>query len=148
MKRFCQSLRLQILCSCVGLILSLSMSQSACAADIYVITNVSSQIDHLSRNEVRQIFLGGTLSRKFKPVNLSVGNSARTLFNTQILGLTEGRVQAYWAQLLFSGKSERRPKEFNTEKDVIGYIISHDNTIGYITAKQSLPDDMKILCQK
>lgn len=131
-----------------GILFSIAMTHPASATDILIITNQSSNVEKLSRNEIRQVFLGGTLSRKYEPVNLMVGDPVRTLFNTKILGLTEGRIQAYWAQLLFSGKNEQPPKEFNSTAEMMTYIMSNHNAIGYISTKTPVPTNVKIIFQK
>ncbi len=134
---------------CLGIILILSTIRPVYATDIFVITNATSPLETLSRSEIRQVFLGGTLSRKYEPISLIAGNQTRALFNTKVLGLTEGRIQAYWAQLLFSGKSEKPPKEFEQESEVIDYVSSHDKVIGYVSSHYSpVPNNIKIIYQK
>ena len=121
----------------------LSVCQASIAQnnDVMVVMNSTTALDSLSRSEVRQVFMGGTLSRKYVPVGLSVGDRTRIQFNTKVIGLTESRIQSYWAQLLFSGRS-KPPKEFSEIDDVLNYVATVDNAVGYVPAGTVIPSNL------
>ncbi|MDW6094589.1 hypothetical protein SBX64_18765 [Vibrio rhizosphaerae] len=115
--------------------------------DISVIANATSHLSALTHHEVRQIYMGGTLSRKYQAVALKAGSPARILFNTKIIGLTEGRIQSYWAQLLFTGRSHP-PLEYTSVQDLLDYVATTDNAIGYVPAGLTLPDNVVVVYQR
>jgi hypothetical protein len=112
-----------------------------------VVTNISGDLTTLSKNEIRQVFMGGTLSRKYHAAGLSTGSKTRIMFNNKVIGLTENRIQSYWAQLLFTGRSEP-PKEFDSIEKLINHLSNTKNAIGYLPADIPVPDNLVILYQK
>lgn len=135
--------------SLICFILSLSVMSHATVAqhsEVWVIANPSASVDSLSRGEIRQIFMGGTLSRKFDAVSLPVGDSTRIKFNTQVIGLTESRIQSYWAQLLFTGRS-KPPKEFPQVEEVLNYVAHVENAVGYVPKGTVLPENLVVIYQ-
>jgi hypothetical protein len=91
--------------------------------------------------------MGGTLSRKYEAVTLPAGSSVRIKFNTKVIGLTESRIQSYWAQLLFSGRS-KPPTEMSTVDEVILYVASVENAIGYVSADTVIPENLIVVYQR
>ncbi len=134
---------------CLFLMLSLSLSYASVAQslDVIVVASSSSELSTLSRGEVRQIFMGGTLSRKYDAATFPIGDATRILFNTKVIGLTESRIQSYWAQLLFTGRS-KPPKEFTDVTALLEYIVNTENAVGYVPADTRLPDNVVVLYQR
>ena len=124
-----------------------TIPHSYAEASLYIITNQNSDISELSSNEVRQIYMGGTLSRKLNAISLPVDSSIRKNFNVSIIGLTENRIQSYWAQLFFTGRSSR-PKELKTLNEVVDYISSEVNVVAYVPANVELPSNVVVLFQR
>ena len=88
--------------------------------------------------------MGAALTYEVTPLALSPNNSARVVFNTKVLGLTESRIQSYWAQMRFTGR-KKPPQTLTSEIDIIQKLTSSPNSIGYISADQALPDNLKVL---
>lgn len=128
-------------------LLSLFHASTAQSKDVIVVANPTSALSSLTRGEIRQVFMGGTLSRKYEPIGLSVGSNTRIQFNTKVIGLTESRIQSYWAQLLFSGRSQP-PKEFSDVDEVLKYIASVDNAVGYVPADTVLPSNLIVIYRR
>ncbi|MBM6549821.1 hypothetical protein [Marinomonas ostreistagni] len=116
-------------------------------ADLWIIANAEAKVDDLSRSEVRQIFMGGTLSRKFTAIALPAGSDVRNQFNVDIIGLTESRIQAYWSQLLFTGRSTP-PMEMASVNDAVRHVSEHDNTIAYVPEQTQLPDNVVVVYER
>ena len=117
------------------------------AAKIIVVSNIDSHISQLTRSQVRQIFMGGTLSRKYRPVVLPVGSDTRNVFNTEVIGLTEHRVQAYWSQLQFTGRAAP-PTEFEEVQEVVKYLLTKPNVVAYLPAGTALPKELEVIYEK
>ena len=75
-------------------------------------------------------------------IALSPDNLPRVLFNT--IGLTIARIQAYWAQLRFSGR-KRPPREFENEAEALEYLRTHAGAVGYCSRYTPLPEGLTVL---
>ncbi len=111
---------------------------------IVIVANTPDQSIELSRHEVRKLFMGGALPYNLNPITLPPGNHTRVLFNTKVVGLTESRIQSYWAQMRFTGR-KNEPKEIGTERAILEYIKSHSGAVGYLPAGTFIPDELTVL---
>ena len=111
-----------------------------------VVANTQNTPISLTRQEIRNLFMGSVLSYDLKAVALPQENQTRVLFNTKIIGLTESRIQSYWAQMRFSGR-KTQPIEISSETLVIEYLQAHPGTVSYISADMKIPNNLTILFQ-
>jgi hypothetical protein len=111
-----------------------------------VVANTQDSSIKPTRQEIRNLFMGSVLSYDLKPIALPPGNQTRVLFNTKIVGLTEARIQSYWAQMRFSGR-KKQPIELTSETLVIEYLQAHPGTVSYISPDTEVPDDLTIIFQ-
>lgn len=111
---------------------------------VLVITHESSEIDIVSKSQLRNMFMGSISIPNITPIALVPGELARSVFNVRIVGLTESRIQAYWAQMRFSGR-QQRPVEASSPQEAILMIQSTPNTITYVPEGTELPEDVKII---
>jgi hypothetical protein len=124
-----------------------SASQHAKASDsIMVVANTSYAEIKLTRQEIRNLFMGGVLSYELRAIALPPENQTRVLFNTKVIGLTESRIQSYWAQMRFSGR-KKPPTELNSVTLVIQYLQSNPGTIAYLPGDIEIPDGLTVLFQ-
>ena len=112
-------------------------------ASLLVVGNVNPPIK-LSKSEVKAIFMGGANSHDLKGVALTPENKARKQFNAKIIGMTESRIQSYWAQMRFSGR-QKPPREFSNEELLIDYVLANPGTVAYIDSKVELDERLIIL---
>jgi hypothetical protein len=119
-------------------------AESSIANSIVVVVNTSDKTLELSKQQIRHIYMGGALSRQFEPINLSVGNPLRVDFNTRVVGLTESRIQAYWAQMKFTGRS-KPPIEVSTIDELLEYVQHVDNAIAYLPAGIEIPKNLTVV---
>jgi len=108
-----------------------------------VVGNVDSEVQ-LSKQEVRNLFLGGNVGENFLAVELPPSHRTRVLFNTKVVGLTEARIQSYWAQMRFSGR-KKPPKQLDSEASVMEYLVNNKGAIAYVSADAPLPEGIKVL---
>jgi hypothetical protein len=128
-----------------SLILSTIIGFPASAnSSIVVVANTGNKQIQLNRQQVRNLFMGGALPYDLEAVALPPENQTRVLFNTRVVGLTESRIQSYWAQMRFTGR-KKAPKEVASEKAVLEYIKSHPGAVGYLPAGVSIPDELTVL---
>jgi len=112
--------------------------------DIVIVVNTLDKNLSLSKQQIRHIYMGGAISRQFKAVNLPAGNPLRVNFNTRMVGLTESRIQAYWAQMRFTGRS-KPPIEFESAKEIIEYLLKEEDSVAYLPVDTAIPDGLTIL---
>lgn len=114
------------------------------AEHVMVITRKDSTIDSISKSQLRNIFMGNLSVAEITPIALSPGEVARSVFNVRVVGLTESRIQAYWAQMRFSGR-QQKPATADSIDELILMVESTPNTIGYVPEDTPLPADVKVI---
>ena len=117
-------------------------SYSCAANGIVVVANLQ-QPQTMKKHEIRNIFMGGQ-SNLLEPVVLKPGEEARHVFNTFVVGLTEARIQSYWAQMRFSGRN-RAPVEVNNAEQMLQYLLENQGAVGYLPADMSIPAQLTVV---
>lgn len=106
--------------------------------DVVIVANYQQGELDLTKSEVSRLFMGGVLEIKLKPIALTPRHITRVLFNTKVIGLTESRIQSYWAQMRFSGR-KNPPKEFKSEEELLDYMLRTPGTITYLPSDTKVP---------
>lgn len=115
------------------------------AQDIILVANLSENVDiTLNRQEVKSLFMGGARNYDLEVVALPPEHPVRVVFNTKVIGLTESRIQSYWAQMRFSGR-KKPPLKVRNETEMLEYLQNTPNAVGYISANTLVPDSLKII---
>jgi hypothetical protein len=127
-------------------LLGLASPHSKGANSIVVVANTQDTSITLSRQEIRNLFMGGVLSYDLRAIALPPENQTRVLFNTKVVGLTESRIQSYWAQMRFTGR-KTPPKELSSETLIIEYLQGHPGTVAYLPAEAEIPSGLTVLFQ-
>jgi len=113
---------------------------------IKVVANIQDRSIQLSRQQVRNLFMGGSLPYDLTAISLPPNSHTRVLFNTKVVGLTESRIQSYWAQMRFTGRKPP-PTELTSETLIIEYLQTHPGTVTYLPADVQIPEGLTILFQ-
>ena len=111
---------------------------------VLVVANLGDRSLQLSQREVRSLFMGRGNNPALKVIFLSPDNLTRVLFNTKVMGLAESRIQAYWAQMRFSGR-KRPPREFEDEAAALRYVLANEGAVGYFSQDTPLPEGLVVL---
>ena len=111
---------------------------------VLVVANVADRDLQLTQREVRSLFMGRGSDAALNVIFLSPDNLTRILFNTRVMGLAESRIQAYWAQMRFSGR-KRPPREFENEAAALRYVLANEGAVGYFSQDTPLPEGLVIL---
>ncbi|WP_166426131.1 hypothetical protein [Paraglaciecola sp. 20A4] len=122
----------------------ISFAKLEAAEAIIVVANTSDKSIQLSRQQVRNLFMGGVIPYNLDAIALPPENQTRVLFNTKVVGLTEARIQSYWAQMRFTGR-KRAPKEVDNESSVLEYLENNIDAIGYLPGDISIPDNLTVV---
>ncbi len=119
---------------CVGIVLALCASH-VFAGNVVVIVNPGAGVTTLTQDDVSRIFLAKTKTfpneKPALPINQNEGSAARSVFEDKVLKKTPSQVNAYWTQLLFTGKGTP-PKDAGADADVKKLVADNPNVIGYI----------------
>lgn len=108
------------------------------------VTNNAKEAPTLTKQQIRHIFMGGRLSRKYKAINWPIDHQLRMVFNTSMIGLTKSRIQSYWAQMRFSGRS-KPPLEADSLEEILAFLIETENSVSYLPAGTKIPGQLKIV---
>ena len=114
------------------------------AADVIVVANTEATDIKAEKRQIRDIFMGNDSQFLLKPVVLTAKSEARFVFNTKIVGLTESRIQSYWAQMRFSGR-KKPPQEFETIESILAFLQENKNTVAYLPAGTEIPTNLTII---
>lgn len=113
----------------------LAARPAAGAGDLVVVVNPKSGIERLSREDVINIFLGryrrlptGIVA---EPLDLPAGAADRALFYERLVGKDQAEINAYWAQLVFSGRTPP-PRPTVGAEQVIELVSRRPGAIGYL----------------
>lgn len=90
--------------------------------------------------------MGGVSEYALTAIALPPETHTRVLFNTKVVGLTESRIQSYWAQMKFSGRRQQ-PKELQSEQSVLDYVKNNHNAVGYLSSAMEIPNELTILLE-
>jgi len=129
-----------------GLLLLLAFIPCASAESLLLVANTSGKEVHLTREEVRNLYMGAPLSQKLTPIALPPRHPLRSLFNTRVVGLAESRIQSYWAQMRFTGRKQP-PKELEGEEQLLHYLSETPGAVGYVSASSELPATLTVIYQ-
>ena len=122
----------------------LTFVAEAQAAGVLIVANTVERDLKLTRIEVRNLFMGEASDLALNAIALPPDNLTRVLFNTKVGGLTESRIQAYWAQMRFSGRKQP-PREFENEAAALQYVLANEGAVGYFSQDMPLPEGLVIL---
>ena len=116
-------------------------------ADIAVVISPSNQISSMTEKEVNRIFMGFTKrfpnGGKVSIVNQSEANAIRSDFDKTVNKTTMAKVNARWASLAFSGRTEFPPM-LKSDEEVIMWLEKNTNGIGYIDSSK-VSDKVKVV---
>lgn len=104
------------------------------AGPLVVVTHSESAIGALSREQVSRIFLGRlTLLPTGERVTVVEIESLRERFYQKLLGRNLAEVNAYWARLQFSGRTQP-PLRLASNQDALAAVLAERNVVTYIDA--------------
>jgi hypothetical protein len=119
-----------------SLLLFLSMLVvPAAMADWVLVANPKSGVEHLSRDEVVNIYLGRyrllSSGISAEPVDLVGEHEGKTNFYRRLVDKSLAEINAYWARLVFSGKTQP-PRQANSTDEALQFVVSHPGGLAYV----------------
>ncbi len=135
--------------SALALALALSLTalsatvaaQSRAPATYQVIVNPSNPATALDQGFLEDAFLKKTTHWSnddvIRPADLVPSSPARRKFTEDILKRSVEAVRGYWQQRIFSGR-DVPPPEFETDEDVVKYVLKYAGAVGYVSGTANL----------
>lgn len=107
----------------------------AMAADWVLIAHPKAGIERLSQDEVINIFLGRyrrlASGVSAEPLDQPADSALRARFYRQLVDKNLAEINAYWARLVFSGKT-RPPAIASSSEDAIQRVSLHPESLAYV----------------
>jgi len=107
------------------------------ADEILMIGSKSLPADTISKDEIKNIFLGEKVKwdNGEKITFVLLLTDVHEAFLKQYLGSTAPQYQNYWKKMIFTGKA-KSPKSFTSPEKVIEYVITTGGSIAYIPSAE------------
>lgn len=116
-------------------------------ADIMVITNKNCSLEYMQREQIVDLYMGRTIYLPDQSlairIDLPPDSPIRKNFYRKLVNKSVTQVNAYWARLLFTGRSTP-PQVLDSPEHVINAIRQNKNAIGYIN-EADLDDSVKVV---
>lgn len=111
----------------------------AAHADLVLIAHLNSGIERLTQDEVINIYLGRyrrlASGIAAEPVDFPLDSEFRARFYRQLVNKNPAEINAYWARLVFSGKT-RPPTIIDTVDGVLKHVASQPGAVAYLERAQ------------
>ncbi|MGF1767381.1 hypothetical protein L4D06_08340 [Enterovibrio makurazakiensis] len=116
-------------------------------AELVVVVNQENPVADLSTRQVVDLYMGRFNAypdgSEVLTTDLPNNSPVREAFYRQLVGKSVAQINAYWARLLFTGKSEP-PQTVPSIDDVIDYVKKNKNAIAYINEAE-LTQGLKVV---
>ena len=113
-----------------------------------VIVNSEGPVTSLTRTQLSAIFMKRQRSwpdrTVIAAVDRPVGSQLREQFSRSVHGKSVAYVTRYWQRLIFSGR-DIPPPVLDTDADVVNFVSTHRNAIGYVTAGTPFGGGVRLL---
>jgi len=74
-----------------------------------------------------------------RPADLTPNSNVRREFTEAVLKRSVEAVRSYWQQRIFAGR-DLPPPEFNTDDNVVKYVLTHEGAVGYVSGSANLKE--------
>ena len=116
-----------------------------------VIVNQASPVTSLTRTDASKLFMRKITKwpngHAVLPIDQVAASPTRRVFSDDIHRMDVPRVKNYWQGLVFSGRGEP-PPERASDADIVQYVRSNPDAIGYVSASAPVADVKVIAIQK
>lgn len=116
------------------------MLMPAAHADLVVVAHPHSGIERLTQEDVVNIYLGryrrlpsGVTA---EPLDQPVESETRSRFYRQLVNKSLAEINAYWARLVFSGKT-RPPQVVEDAGHALRYVATQPGAMAYVERAQA-----------
>ena len=132
----------------VGVLAGSSAAHAQSEAPYRVVVNAANPVSSLTREQVSRLFLKKVTrwndGKGVALVDQAEDASVRRVFTKTVHGREISSVKSYWQQMIFSGRAVP-PPEKATDADVISFVSSNVNAIGYVSASAPIATGVKAI---
>jgi hypothetical protein len=123
----------------ITLVLPLLLTASPVSADVVVVAGAQSRTNQLSREDVINIFMGGYRQlpdgTAAQPIDQWQDSPIRRTFYRHLLDKSLEEINAYWARLVFSGRT-LPPATAKNQTDLLDRLSKDPRAISYLDQQQ------------
>lgn len=113
----------------------LMLAAPAQAAEWVLVASSKAGITHLSQDEVTNIYLGRyrrlDSGITAEPIDQPADSALKARFYRQLVDKSLAEINAYWARLVFSGKTQP-PRTVRNSEEALQFVISHPGAMAYV----------------
>jgi hypothetical protein len=125
---------------CFLLLWSLAALAPSAHADLVLVANPQSGIERLTQDEVINIYLGRyrrlASGMVAEPFDHPIDSELRSRFYRRLVNKNLAEINAYWARLVFSGKT-RPPQVVENVENALRYVATQPGALAYIERAQA-----------
>ena len=108
-------------------------------AEIVVVAHPKSGIEHLTRDDVMNIYLGRyrrlPAEQTAEPVDMQGDSEIKARFYRSLVGKSLAEINSYWARLVFSGKT-RPPIALASAEEAIQFVARYPGALAYVERRR------------
>jgi len=108
-------------------------------AELVVVAHPDSGIKEMTRDELINIYLGRfrrlTNGLVAEPIDAPIDSPLRAQFYQQLVGKNLSDINAYWARLIFSGKT-RPPQSSQSVDEAVKHVANKPAALTYLPREQ------------
>jgi hypothetical protein len=112
-----------------------SAALPALAADWVLVASAKTGMTRLTQDEVTNIYLGRyrrlDSGITAEPLDQPADSNLKTRFYRDLVAKSLPEINAYWARLVFSGKTSP-PRTINNSEEAIQFVVSHPGALAYV----------------
>ena len=124
------------------------LAATAEASEVKVVVHGSNPLETITREKLSDLFLKKTTrwetGRAVTPVDQPDSASIREEFSRKVLSKEVAWVKSYWQKMIFSGRATP-PAELSSDAEVLAFVRSNPDSIGYVSAGVTQTAGIKIL---
>ncbi|MEW6293333.1 MAG: hypothetical protein AB1544_08515 [Pseudomonadota bacterium] len=118
----------------------LMLLSPAAHAELVLVTSPQSGIERLTQDEVVNIYLGRyrrlASGLAAEPLDHPVDSEVRARFYRRLVGKSLAEINAYWARLVFSGKT-KPPQAVANAEGLLRIVATQPGTLAYVERSQA-----------
>jgi len=113
---------------------------------IVVVTHPQTKLEQISQEQIRKRWLSMTTRidrQRVDIIDFDENSPLRTQFYSQIIGVSDNQLKAYWAKKVFRGEG-LPPEMKSSSAEILQWVNKQPNRIGYLY-KKDINNGVKIL---
>jgi hypothetical protein len=118
--------------------MSLLALMQAATAELVIIVHADNPVDHLSREEVIDLYMGRNThfpdGKLAQPIDQATDAPIRAEYYLKLLNKNTAQVNAFWARLKFSGRASP-PQTLSNTQLINSEVMNNKAAIAYVDSK-------------